>query len=84
MKLNKWIYDKHEYEAFEVPDDWNFILHTHNMDSLTTCPHCGKSFPFDEGYTSLEIHTDLGFGFMVCEECYLEEWKRRKQHESDS
>ena len=83
MILRKWNYEKHEYEPFEVPDEWNFVLHTYNMETLTTCPHCGKRFPFGEGYTSMEIHNEFGFGYSVCEECYEKEWKRRKQKELD-
>lgn len=41
-----------------------------------------KKIKFEDTYTSNEIHTDLGFGFVVCEDCYKEELKRRKDYEN--
>lgn len=82
--LRKWNYEKHDYELYEVPDDWKLILYTDDMDELTTCPHCGKQLPFGYTYTSMEIHTVGGFGYYVCECCYREEWKRRKSAEENS
>ena len=74
--LKKWNYQKHDYEPYEVPDDWKFVLWTDDMEKKTTCPHCGQDFPFGETYTSKEIHTEMGFGYFVCEKCYEEEWRR--------
>ena len=76
MIIQKWNYEKHKYEPYEVPDDWNFILHTNNMEAQTTCPQCGKVVPFGEAYISMEIHTSLGLGFSVCEECHEKEMER--------
>lgn len=78
MILKKWNYQKNEYEPYEVPNDWNFVFFTSDMNTLTTCPHCGKKVPFGDTYTSMEIHTNTGFGFFVCEECYEEEMERRR------
>lgn len=74
--LKKWNYQKRDYEPYEVPDDWKFVLWTDDMEKKTTCPHCGKDFPFGETYTSKEIHTEMGLGYFVCEKCYEEEWRR--------
>ena len=41
------------------------------MDDLINCPHCGKEIKFGDSYTSHEIHTPLGMGYAVCEECYF-------------
>ncbi len=30
-------------------------------------------------YEDLEIHTAMGFGYGVCEDCYEFEWKRREK-----
>jgi hypothetical protein len=72
--LRKWNYKKHDYEPYEVPDDWKLVLYTDNMDEITTCPHCGKAVEFGETYTSKEIHTETGFGYPVCGNCYEKEW----------
>ena len=83
MELRKWNYETHEYEPIEVPDEWNVSLYTENMDEIVNCPHCGKELRFGETYTSKEIHNWVGFGYGVCEECYEEEWKRRKKYRTD-
>ena len=79
--LKKWNYAKHEYEPYEVPDDWKVLSLAFDMDEMVVCPHCGKTLPFGDAYTSMEIHTDMGFGYAVCESCYNEEWKRRKSEQ---
>jgi hypothetical protein len=76
--LRKWNYNKHDYEPYEVPEDWKLVLFTDNMEDITVCPHCGKEVPFGYTYTSKEIHTDMGFGYFVCEKCYKQEWERYK------
>ena len=81
MILNKWDYDTRGYKPYEVPDEWEFILYTTDMDRLTTCPHCGKEIRFGDTYTSLEIHTHMGFGYPVCPKCNEKEWERRKEYE---
>lgn len=76
--LRKWNYEKHDYDPYEVPDDWKVLSFAFDMDEITVCPHCGKNVKFGDTYTSLEIHTDMGLGYCVCESCYEEEWKRRR------
>lgn len=51
------------------------------MKEIVNCPHCGKELEYGNCYTSLEIHTEMGFGYGVCEKCYEEEWNRRRQYE---
>jgi hypothetical protein len=79
MILNKWNYDIHDYEPYEVPDDWNCKTYSVDMEEVVNCPQCGKKILFGDGYTSLEVHTDMGFGYAVCEQCYEKEWNRRKK-----
>ena len=77
MILRKWNYKNHDYDNYEVPDEWNCKTYSNNMDELVNCPHCGKILPFGETYCSKEIHTPyVGFGYGVCKECYQEEWER--------
>lgn len=77
MTLRKWNYEKREYEPYEIPNDWDVKTYSEDMDEMVTCPHCGKDFCFGDGYTSHEIHTEHGFGYTVCEECYFgQEYER--------
>lgn len=77
MKLNKWNYEKHDYEEYEIPDNWECKTYSTNMEMPVNCPHCGKKVKFGDTYTSQEIHTDAGFGYAICEECYQKEMERR-------
>lgn len=79
MILQKWNWDKHKYEDYEVPKDWVCKCYSDDMSEIVNCPHCGKQIRFGEGLTSTEIHTELGFGYAVCEDCYDEEWIRRQK-----
>lgn len=73
MILEKWNYDKHKYEPYNVPDEWNVKTYSDNMNEIVNCPHCGKEVIFGDTYTSHEIHTKIGLGYLVCEECYEKE-----------
>lgn len=77
MKVIKWNNTKKAYEPYEVPDEWYIKTYCEDMNEMVNCPHCGKLLPFGECYTSREIHTGLGFGYAVCEECYYnkESWE---------
>ena len=77
MRFGRWDDKNHDYDNYEVPDEWNCKTYSNNMDELVNCPHCGKILPFGETYCSKEIHTPyVGFGYGVCKECYQEEWER--------
>lgn len=76
--MRKWNYEKHEYEDYSVPIDWYVSTYETDMDKVVNCASCGKELPFGDTYTSLEIHTTVGFGYGVCEECYQREWERRR------
>ena len=49
------------------------------MSEIINCCQCGKEITFGDGYSSQEVHTLMGFGYMVCEECHKEEIKRKWQ-----
>lgn len=76
--LAKWNYEKHEYDEYEVPKEWNVKLYSEDMKEIINCPHCGETLEYGNSYTSLEIHNYLGFGFAVCSKCYDEEWGRKR------
>ena len=75
MKLHKWNPMLHKYEDFEVPDDREIALYMDDMDRLVQCANCGRWMRYGQGYTSRTIHTEVGFGYAVCENCYDEEYK---------
>ena len=52
-----------------------------DLEEIVNCAQCGKELKYGDCYTSLEIHTDMGMGFAVCEDCYEEEWQRRKKED---
>ena len=77
MILQKWNGKKHKYEDYKIPNDWNVKTYSKNMEEKINCAQCGKKIAFGDCYTSLEIHTELGFGYGVCEKCYQKEWQRK-------
>lgn len=81
MILNKWNYKRHIYEDYQVPDEWNVKTYGDGMEEIINCCQCGKKIKFKDSYTSLEVHTEIGFGYSVCEDCYNEEWKRRRNNQ---
>lgn len=76
--LQKWNYQKHIYEPYNISKDWNCKTYSNDLNEIINCPHCGKELKFGDSYTSLEIHTNLGFGYGVCEKCYNLERLRRE------
>ncbi len=79
MILKKWNYKKHDYDDFEIPDNWNVKTRYVDDNEIVNCAQCGRKIKHADCYTSLEIHTDIGFGYGVCEWCYEQEWKRREK-----
>ncbi len=82
MKLNKWNYETHKYDDYIVPDNWNITRYSTDMEEIINCVQCGRKLCVGESYTSMEVHSEIGFGYGVCEECYEKEWKRRKDYET--
>ena len=76
--LQKWDYVTHRYRQILVPVDWNCKTYTEDFQEVVNCQHCGKELPFGETFTSLEIQTDMGIGYGVCEECHKEELRLKK------
>ena len=82
--IKKWDYPSHSY--FSIPlisrTPLNLKTYSEDMNEMVNCCQCLKKIKYGDTYTSKEIHTDLGFGFSVCEDCYKEELKRRKYYEN--
>lgn len=71
MKAQKWNPKKREYTPYELPE--GAILYSSDMDVVTPCAQCGRKITFGSGYTSKQIHTEIGFGYPVCENCHEKE-----------
>ena len=83
MILNRWNCEKHIYEPYKVPDEWKCLTFERDLNEEVNCPHCGRVIKFGDSYTSLEFHTEAGFGFTVCEKCYEKEWERRHKYKKE-
>lgn len=77
--LNKWNVLTKEYEPLRIPNNWKCKTYSNDMEELVNCPQCGKKIRFGDCYTSLEVHTNFGMGYAVCEDCYNKEWERRNK-----
>lgn len=78
--LERFNRQKHKYEEYGVPVNWNVKCYA-DLEDIVNCAQCGKELKFEDCYTSLEVHTDIGIGFAVCEDCYEAEWQRRKKED---
>lgn len=83
MILKKWNYETHKYDDIELPDKLYVSLYENDMNVMVNCPHCLKPVKFGECYTSMEFHNWVGFGYAVCENCYNEEWERRRKFKEE-
>lgn len=79
IDLLKWNYETHEYDPYQVPDDWVLGLYSTDMELPINCAQCGKGMTYGVGYTSKEVHTPVGFGYAVCEQCYEKEVERDRE-----
>lgn len=75
--LDRWNYRKRRYVDYGVPPEWNVSASRADGAEIIDCASCGESLPVDEAYTSLEIHTPMGFGYHVCWVCHEAEIKRK-------
>lgn len=76
-RVRKWNYEKHDYELYIIPDGWEVCLYTEDMDKIVNCVQCGKEIKYGNTYTSQEVHTHLGLGYHVCEDCHIVELERK-------
>lgn len=76
MVVGKWNYEKKAYDPHMIPDEWNVMLYSDDMNEIVNCAACGRELRFGDCYTSKEIHNRVGFGYGVCEDCYKKEWER--------
>ena len=81
IDIAKWNYKNKEYDPYTPDPKWRIVLVTNDMDLPISCASCGKDMTFGEGYTSRELHTKVGFGYPVCEDCYEDERTRELANE---
>ncbi len=79
----KWDPYHGKYRPYVLPEDeLKCSLLEDRMDKVIACAGCGKPVKFGESFTSLEIHTESGFGFMVCPMCIDQETERARAAEA--
>lgn len=72
-KAQKWSFKTKEYTECKIPP--RASLYEIDMDKMIQCAACGKEISYGAGFTSRQIHTHGGLGYIVCDECYQKEWK---------
>ena len=77
--MNKWNFKTMAYEPYKLPE--GAIRFSTDMSKECNCAQCGKRMVYGDGYTSLEVHDDFGFGYAVCPECYELEMDRKLEAE---
>lgn len=75
MIAQKWNDKENKYLPYELPEKASCF--EYNMNEVICCADCGNEMTYGEGYTSLYIHTPMGFGYSVCKKCYAEEFQLR-------
>lgn len=68
--LQSWNNSLHKYETITVPESWNITTFEVDMEADCDCASCGKSIKFGDGYCSLFLHDEQGFGYIVCSVCH--------------
>ncbi len=76
--LRKWNVKTHQYDNYKVPIDKVLLIYSDDLDKIVNCAQCLKKVRYGDCYTSLEIHNHLGMGYVVCKDCYDEEFLRRR------
>jgi hypothetical protein len=61
--LNRFNRQKHKYEDYGVPANWNVKCYCNDLEEIVNCAQCGKELKYGYCFTSLEVHTDMGLGF---------------------
>lgn len=80
MQVRKWNYDKQDYEKYTIPGSWFCPLICIDMATEVNCAECGKVLLFGHTFTSLVIHSKMGFGYGVCPDCHEKEVQQEEEH----
>lgn len=74
------IYDwkRREYRPYRLPVGSSVDP---QENETVTCARCGKPVGFMDSWTSMAIHSPMGFGYAVCNECHEAEWDEREKYD---
>lgn len=79
----KWNPYHGKYRFYVLPEDeLKCSLLEDSAEKIIACAGCGRSVKYGESFSSLEIHTESGFGFMVCHMCIDQETERARAAEA--
>lgn len=79
--MKRWNFKTRQYEPYSIPSNWNTPLYSDHMHEKVNCACCGGELEYGRCYTSRRIHSEHGFGYPVCAECYDEEWESERKLE---
>ena len=68
MLVSKWNVERKIYENYTLPQ--GSITYSSDMEEVVSCARCGIKKMYGDCYSSKQIHTDIGFGYAVCENCH--------------
>lgn len=84
MDIQRWNYDKKAYEPYVLRRDADVAFYAgQDMSVKRDCANCLQPHEVGDMYTSMELHTKAGFGYMVCPSCHDKEWEYRKAKEGE-
>lgn len=81
MKVNRWDFEKHKYDIVNINPDW-VVTTKGKLDWIVNCVNCGKTLLVENCYTSYQYQNSVGFGYLICEDCYNKEWELRKRYQN--
>ena len=76
--VNKWNWKTRQYEPYILPFG-NVKLRCDSLEEVINCAACGSALACRNSLVSMEIHTEMGLGYLVCEKCFRKEWARRAE-----
>lgn len=77
-KAHRYIDKESRYVDYELPEGAS--AYEWDMDKEISCCWCGRKVAYGDCYTSRHIHTQSGFGYAECEQCYYGEHNEPGKH----
>lgn len=78
MIVRRWNPRVGYYERQTVPEAWKVRTFCEDMDEVVNCISCGKEIAYGDCYCSRQYHSEIGFGFAECKECYDKFWQEEQ------
>lgn len=79
----KWNPYHRKYRPYVLTEDeLKCSLLEDSAERIIACAGCGRPIRYGKSFTSLEIHTESGFGFMVCPICLNQETEHARAAEA--